>query len=275
MTTTATTKKKKNLAVSHWLGWLGLLLAALVAIVGPMVLAPPCIDLAHDLAPPGDDAVIDVLGRGEGGTSVLASLVWGARGAIGIGVAVSLSSTALALLLALVMALGPRRLRQLLGRLVDVMLTFPSLLLAAALSAVLAPGPASVVLVLVLSSWAAPTRVLGGLAAAVGARDHVTAAVALGASSWRVAVVHVAPLLWPTVLVQVGQSFGAAIVAEASLSFLGLGQQPLAPPLYASWGTMLDDGVALVLAAPHLWWPPALAILLVTACAQLAVASRR
>lgn len=275
MTTMTTTKKKKGLAVSHWLGWLGLLLAGLVAIVGPMVLAPPCIDLAHDLAPPGDDAVIDVLGRGEGGTSVLASLVWGARGAIGIGVAVSLSSTALALLLALVMALGPRSLRQLLGRLVDVMLTFPSLLLAAALSAVLAPGPASVVLVLVLSSWAAPTRVLGGLAEAVGARDHVTAAVALGASRWRVAVVHVAPLLWPTVLVQVGQSFGGAIVAEASLSFLGLGQQPLAPPLYASWGTMLDDGVALLLAAPHLWWPPALAVLLVTACAHLAVTNRR
>jgi peptide/nickel transport system permease protein len=270
-----TTTKKTTTTVSQWLGWLGLLLAALVAIVGPIVLAPPCIDLAHDLAPPDGDALINVLGRGEGGTSVLASLVWGARGAIGIGVAVSLSSTTMALLMALLMALGPRSLRQLLGRLVDVMLTFPSLLLAAALSAVLAPGPASVVFVLVLSSWAAPTRVLGGLAAAVAARDHVTAAVALGASRWRVAVVHVAPLLWPTVLVQVGQSFGGAIVAEASLSFLGLGQQPLAPPLYASWGTMLDDGVALVLAAPHLWWPPALAILLVTACAQLAVASRR
>jgi len=259
---------------SRWLGLGGLLVTGLLALVGPMVLVPPAIDLGRDLAGPDPRTLVGLLGFGEGGTSVLASLVWGARGAVGMGAAVSVSSTMVSVVVALAMALGPPGLRLLLGRLVDVMLTFPSLLLAAALSAVLQPGAASVVLVLVVSSWAQPARVLSGLAAAVGARDHVAAAVALGASPWRVARVHVLPLLWPTVLLQLSQGFGGAIVAEASLSFLGLSQRPLDPPFYASWGTMLDDGVALLLAAPHLWWPPALCVFVVAACAQLAAPTR-
>jgi peptide/nickel transport system permease protein len=259
---------------SRWLGLVGLGLVGLLAVVGPMVLAPPAVDLGRDLAGPDGATVVGLLGFGEGGTSVVASLVWGARGAVTMGAAVSLASTLLSLLVAMAMALGPRSVRLLLGRLVDVMLTFPSLLLAAALSAVLRPGAASVVLVLVVSSWAQPARVLSGLAAAVAARDHVTAAVALGASPFRVARLHVLPLVWPTVLLQLSQGFGGAIVAEASLAFLGLSQRPLAPPCYASWGTMLDDGVALLVAAPHLWWPPALAVFVVAACAQLAAPTR-
>lgn len=254
------------------LGLTGLLVFVVVGAVGPLVVSAPAVDLGNDLAPPGAGAV---LGWGEVGVPVHAALVWGARGALVVGTAVAAVTTTLALLLTWLCALGPLAVRRLVLRAADLALAFPSLLLALALSALLPPSLWSVIAALVVSAWASPLLVLVPLADGVMGGDAIRSAVALGASHRRLAVVHLTPLLWPTLLVQGTQALGGAVVAEASLAFLGLSSPPLSPPFYASWGALLDDGTALSFAAPHLWWPPALCVFIVAASAQLAVLSRR
>lgn len=243
-----------------------------VGVVGPAVVAAPALDLARDLAPP---ALSGGLGRGEGGVDVVAALVWGARASL----VVAGLSTLLALSIALVVGVtvgtasttgraGARWL-DLVQRVVDVVLAFPSLLLALALCALLPPSPLSVVLALSATAWAAPLRVLAALSREVALRDHVAAARALGASLPRVVVVHVAPLLAVPVAIQGTQVFAGAVVAEASLAFLGLGAVPLTPPFFTSWGQQLDDGVAYLWAAPHLWLPPGVCVFAVAMAAQV------
>lgn len=253
-------------------GSAGLVLFVVVGVVGPAVVDAPAIDLAHDLAPPSSSAPV---GHGEVGVALHAALVWGARAALVVGVAVTVVTTSLTLGLTWLCALGPIPLRRLVLRAADLALAFPSLLLALALAALLPPSPLSVIAALSASSWAAPLQVLVPLADRAVAGDAIGSAVALGASRRRVALVHLTPLLWSTLLVQATQGLGGAVVAEASLAFLGLSSPPLAPPFYTSWGTLLDDGTALAFAAPHLWGPPALCVFVVAASAQLAVLGRR
>jgi peptide/nickel transport system permease protein len=254
------------------LGIAGLLLFVVVGVVGPVVVDVPAVDLAHDLAPPSAAAP---LGHGEAGVPLHAALVWGARGALVIGVAVAGLTTALTLWLTWLCALGSVPLRRLILRAADLALAFPSLLLALALAALLPPSLVSVIVALSASAWAAPLQVLVPLADRVVAGDALRSAVALGASRRRLALVHLTPLLLPTLRVQATQGLGGAVVAEASLAFLGLSSPPLSAPFFASWGALLDDGTALSFAAPHLWGPPALCVFVVAAAAQLAVLQRR
>lgn len=244
-------------------GLLVLATFAIVAVVGPAVTGAPALDLAHDL-----DADHGVLGAGEGGVDVVAGVVYGARAsAIVAGL-----STLLSLLIAVVIGLGAGvaggRVEAAVQRVVDVVLAFPSLLLALILCALLPPSPWSTVAALSLTAWAGPLRVIIGLAKEVAAKDHVAAARALGAGFARVVVVHVAPLLSVPIAIQATQVFAGAVVAEASLAFLGLGPTPLSPPFFTSWGQQLDDGLAYLWAAPHIWWPPGVCIVAVAVAAQ-------
>ncbi|MDP2342118.1 MAG: ABC transporter permease [Deltaproteobacteria bacterium] len=239
-----------------------------VGVIGPWVIGSDglALDLAHDLAPP---AITGGLGRGEGGVDVVTALIWGARASL----VVASLSTVLAMVLALALGVTAGtiggRFREAVQRVVDVVLAFPSLLLALILCALLPPSPWAVVLALSSTAWAGPLRVLVGLAREVAARDHVAAARALGASWPRVVVVHVLPLLAMPVAIQSTQVFAGAVVAEASLAFLGLGPVPGTPPFFTSWGQQLDDGVAYLWAAPHLWGPPGACVFVVVVAAQL------
>jgi len=143
-------------------------------------------------------------------------------------------------------------------RIVDVLLAFPGLLLAIALTAVLGASVRNVVLALCVIGWTGYARLARGEAHRLRRREFVDAARALGASDRRILWRHVAPLLTAPLLVQATFGMAGAIVAEASLSFLGLGAQPPT----ASWGAMLNDGRAFVLVAPHLTIFPGLAIML-------------
>lgn len=237
-----------------------------VGMLGPLLVAPPRLELARDLQGP---ALAGGLGRGEGGVDVVSCLLYGTRGALLVGVSVMVLAMGVAVGLGLLHTLGPAWARRVIDRAVDVTLAFPSLLLAAALTALMPPSLTSVIVVLALTSWAAPTRLLAALMRQQASHDHVRAAVALGASPTRVALVHILPLVRAGVGIQASQVLSGAIIAEAGLAFLGLTAPPLTPPLYASWGGVLDDGVAVLFAAPHLWWPPALALFLVAVAAQL------
>ncbi len=141
-------------------------------------------------------------------------------------------------------------------RLVDVLLAFPGLLLAIALTGLLGPSLENVVLALCLIGWTGYARLTRGEIRRLREREFTVAARALGVPDRRILVRHLLPLLAAPLLVQATFGMAGAIVAEASLSFLGLGAQPPTP----SWGAMLNDGRAFVLVAPHLTIFPGLAI---------------
>ncbi|MGH7896647.1 MAG: ABC transporter permease, partial [Candidatus Binatia bacterium] len=141
-------------------------------------------------------------------------------------------------------------------RLVDVLLAFPGILLAIALAAVLGPSLANVVLALSVIGWTGYARLVRAETLSLRERPHVEAARALGARPLRVVFRHVLPLLAGPLAVQATFGFAGAIVAEASLSFLGLGTQPPTP----SWGSMLNEGRAFLLVAPHVALFPGAAI---------------
>jgi peptide/nickel transport system permease protein len=134
------------------------------------------------------------------------------------------------------------------GRVMDVLMAFPGMLLAIALVAVLGPSLTNVVLALTVIGWVGYARLVRGQVLRAREFDYVTAARALGSSTLRVLVRHVLPTAIPPVLVQATLGMAGAMLSEAALSFLGLGVQPPTP----SWGTMINGGRAHLLDAPHL-----------------------
>jgi peptide/nickel transport system permease protein len=142
------------------------------------------------------------------------------------------------------------------SRLIDILLAFPGLLLAIALVAVLGPSLTNVVFALSLIGWVGYARLVRGQVLRARELEFVQAARALGATTVRILTRHIIPTTLPAVTVQATLGMGGAILAEASLSFLGLGVQPPTP----SWGTMLNYGRGHLLDAPHLTIFPGLAI---------------
>ena len=196
------------------------------------------------------------LGRDSLGRDVLARVLYGARISLAVGAATVALSLAIGVALGALAGYRGGWLDELVGRLIDVLLAFPGLLLAIALAAVLGPGLRNVVLALSLLGWTGYARLTRAEVAALRRREFVAAAEALGAGPVRVVVRHLLPLAAPLLLVQATFGMGGAIVAEAGLSFLGLG----APAPLPSWGAMIDEGRAFLLVAPHLVLFPGLAL---------------
>ena len=154
----------------------------------------------------------------------------------------------------------------LLSRLVDVFLAFPGILLAIALSAVLGPGTGNLVIALSLAGWVGYARLARAQVLSLKQRDHVAAAIALGAGRGRIIVRHLIPLIVAPLIVEATFGVAPVIVAEAGLSFLGLGAQPPT----ASWGSMIREGTRYMLVAPHLVFVPGDTIMLVVLAVNLA-----
>ncbi len=197
-------------------------------------------------------------GLDELGRDILARLIVGARISLLVGVAVVSVSATAGLIIGSVAGYAGGWIDALVGRVMDVLLAFPGILLSIALVAVLGPSLTHVVLALVVGGWVGYARLVRGQALKIRELEFVQAARALGAPSWRVLRDHVIPGVLPALIVQATLGMAGAIIAEASLSFLGLGVQPPTP----SWGTMLDAGRGHLLDAPHLTLVPGLAIAL-------------
>jgi len=153
----------------------------------------------------------------------------------------------------------------LLVRVIDVFLAFPGILLAIALAGILGPGIENVVIALATVGWVGYARLARAQTLSLKHREHVIAAVALGAGTLRVIFRHLLPLVGAPLIVEGTFGVAGAIIAEAGLSFLGLGVQPPAP----SWGTLIREGTRYMLVAPHLILAPALAVLLVVLSVNL------
>jgi len=139
---------------------------------------------------------------------------------------------------------------------VDILLAFPGILLAIALAAILGPGLIDLVIALGAIGWTGYARLVRGEVLSLREREYVQAARALGARPSRLLVRHLIPALAGPVAVQATFGIGGIIVAEAALSFLGLGARPPTP----TWGNMIDEGRVFLLVAPHLTTAPGLAI---------------
>lgn len=234
----------------------GLLLALVVAALLAPVIAPydPLRqDLAHHLEPPSR---AHLLGTDRLGRDVLSRLVYGARVSLGVGAAAVAGALSIGVLLGTVAGYGRRAVDELVMRVTDVLLAFPGILLAIALAAILGPSTRNVILALTVMGWPAYARLTRAEVRAAAARDATRAAEALGATPLRVALRHLLPGARPALIVQATFGVAGAIVAEASLSFLGLGTPPPAP----SWGAMLAEARSFLLVAPHLLIAPAAAL---------------
>lgn len=228
---------------------------ALLGALGPLTVHqdPLAIDLGLALAGP---SAAHPLGCDALGRDMLARLVYGARLSLAVSASVVALSLAVGSLVGGAAALFGGRVDSLVMRAVDIVLAFPGFLLAIALAAILGPGLPDLVIALSAMGWTGYARLVRGEALSLREREYVQAAVTLGARPWRILRRHLLPALAGPVAVQATFGIGGVIVAEASLSFLGLGA--LAPT--PSWGNMLEAGRAFLLVAPHVTAVPGLAI---------------
>jgi peptide/nickel transport system permease protein len=198
-------------------------------------------------------------GTDELGRDILSRIIYGARISMLVGGSVVIVSLALGLIIGSIAGYYGGRIDQFVNViLMNAFLSFPGILLAIAFVAFRGPGIFNLVLALSLGGWVGYARLVRGQVLAAREREFVEAARALGASDLRIVVRHILPNIIQPVIVQAAIGMAGAILAEATMSFLGLG----VPPPTASWGTMLNDGRAHLFDAPHLVLFPAAAVML-------------
>jgi peptide/nickel transport system permease protein len=241
----------------RWLPYLLIVLWAVAAIVGPWFNEPAnTIDLEKILQPP---ALSGLLGYDDLGRPILLRLVAGAQTSFLVAVGVVGLSATVGTLIGLLAGYRGGWVDLLLVRVIDVFLAFPGILLAIALAGVMGPGIENLIIALSAVGWVGYARLARGQVLSLKRRDHVTAAIALGSSQWTILTRHLLPLLFAPLIVEATFGMAGMIIAEAGLSFLGLGVQPP----HASWGSMIRDGAGYMLMAPHMVLAPGITIMLV------------
>src|ERR1700719_45526 len=198
------------------------------------------------------------MGTDENGRDVLSRVLYGARASMLAGVVSVLIAAGIGVPAGLLAGFAGGWVDAVLSRVVDAMLACPFLILAIALAAFLGPDLTNAMIAIGVSTAPRFMRVTRAATLDASSNDYVEAARAIGNPGWRVAVRHVLPNIVPPIMVQGTLAIAAAIIAEASLSFLGLGQQPPEP----SWGSMLNSAQRFLSQAPWLAVFPGLAIFL-------------
>ncbi len=225
--------------------------------LAPHRIALPEIFLAPSLAHP--------LGTDELGRSVLARLLAGA----GVSLLVALVTVAVSATIGIVVGLLAGYFGgwtdRVISRLIDVFLAFPGMLLAIVMAAMIGPGIENVIIALSAMGWVGYARLVRVQVMSLRRREHVLAALAVGQTAPLIMRRHLLPLVMAPVWIEASFGIAGAVVAEAGLSFLGLGIQPPA----ASWGGMIRDGVRYLLVAPHLVLAPGIALFLIVLAANL------
>jgi peptide/nickel transport system permease protein len=254
----------------------GLVAAALMlvivasALAGPFIVPhdPVAVDIRHRLAPPAwmaGGTPDHLLGTDQVGRDLFSRMIYGGRVSLLIGVAAVLVSSTIGVLLGLGAGYFGPRVDWTIMTLVNVMLTFPFVLLALAVIAVLGPSLVNMVIVLGVTDWPLYARVIRVETLAIRERDFITAGRALGMSHLRLIFRQILPNLVSIIIVIATLQVARVIILESFLSFLGLGVQPPTP----AWGNMLGEGRVYML---NSWWIaafPGLAIFVTTLAINL------
>lgn len=232
-----------------------LLLAITVALLAPVVAPynPLKQNLNNTLARPD---WTHLMGTDNVGRDVFSRMIFGTRVSLVAGFGSVVIAVLVGGLLGLLAGYAGGRVDNLVMRVMDAVLSFPPLVLALALGAVLGAGLTGVVIALGVVYTPTFARLMRGQVLSITAREYVDAARALGAPGWRIAWSHVLPNATAPIVVQASLSVAFAILAEASLSFLGLGIQPPA----ASWGSMINAGRGYLQQAPWIVFGPGAAL---------------
>ena len=261
MSATATWSAAVALGRRNRLAMTGMVLVAifiLFALFAPWIAPkdPAAINLPLRLQGP---SVAHWFGTDELGRDILSRLIYGARISMLVGGSVVAGSLLLGLIFGSIAGYYGGWADKFFNVIVmNAFLSFPGILLAIAFVAFLGPGIFNLILALCIGGWVGYARLVRAQVLAVKEKEFVEAARALGASDWRIVTRHILPNIIQPVIVQAAIGMAGAVLAEATLSFLGLG----VPPPTASWGSMLNDGRSHLFEAPHLVLFPAAAVML-------------
>ena len=195
-------------------------------------------------------------GTDEVGRDILTRVIWGARASLSAGVISVAIAISIGVPLGLIAGYRGGVIDALISRFTDAMLACPFLILAIALAAFLGPSLGNAMIAIGITATPLFVRLTRGQTLAIRNEDYIEAARAVGNPVWRIALRHILPNVLPALLVQATLTIATAIIAEASLSFLGLGQQPPMP----SWGSMLNVAPRFLGNAPWMAVWPGLAI---------------
>jgi peptide/nickel transport system permease protein len=251
--------------VSQPLAAAGVLLAvlfAVMAVAAPWLAPanPAAIDLTHRLAAP---SAAHWFGTDQLGRDILSRIIFGARLSLTVAVSVVALSLGAGIVLGGIAGFYGGAIDTALNIFaMNAFMALPGILLAIAFVAFLGPGLLNLILALSIGGWVGYARLVRGQVLAVREREFVEAARALGASDLRIFLRHILPNIVQPLIVQAAIGMAGAVLAEATLSFLGLG----VPPPTASWGSMLNDARAHLFDAPYVVVPPAIAVMLCVLC---------
>jgi peptide/nickel transport system permease protein len=257
---TLTTAQTYQQVKRNWLAFGGGLLVLavfIIAVFAPLIAPydPSKIDIKNILVGPSSQ---HLFGTDDLGRDVLSRMIWGSRVSLEVGFVAIGIATIIGILLGAISGFYGGYIDSAIMRAVDIMLSIPTIFLILAVVAILEPSIFNIMVVIGLTSWTEPARLVRAEFISIKEREFVTAARALGASDSRIIFRHILPNGLSPILVSATMGVGGAILIESALSFLGLGVQPPTP----SWGSLLSSGKDNIEIA---WWLsafPGLAILI-------------
>ena len=245
-----------------------LLLVIMLALLAPVLAPEELLDVTRITALGNEPPSLQhALGTDPSGRDILTMLLWGSRASLLVGFAATAMSMVIGTTVGMMAGHFTGAVRAVMMRIVDFFLVVPSLVLAIVLSSVLTRGLWTIVIAIGVTSWASTARVVRSQTLTIEARPYIERSVALGAGHLHILGRHVLPAVLPLVLANTTLTVGSAIIAESTLSFLGLGD-----PSVVSWGSMLKSALDTGAATAGYWWfvlPPGVAIVLVVLCFTL------
>jgi peptide/nickel transport system permease protein len=240
------------------IGLILIVILIITAVFAPLLAPydPYKMDIVHKLQPPSTH---HLLGTDSLGRDTLSRVIYGSRTSLIIAIVAIAISSVIGIALGLMAAYFGGVAYQIIMRFIDALMAFPMLILALLITALLGGGMKNVIIALGIAMISAPCRMMCGVAMSIKQNEYVLAARAMGMSNIRTMLEQILPNAFPPLLVMLTVGLGATILAEAGLSFLGVGITPPTP----AWGSMVNDGYKFLLTSPELSFAPGIAIMLV------------